>query len=303
MSCFQLQRRKSARPKACGRREEGFFWLYAQVNSKLLATFAFLMPEYTTLLTQVDGTVMTVTINRPEALNAISGAVMTELGNLFSEVIPEMKELRGVIITGAGERSFVAGADIKEFLVLTGSEGREMSERGQRIFKSIERCNVPVVAAIQGFALGAGCELAMACHMRVAGEKAKFGQPEVNLGLVPGYGGTQRLVELIGKTKAMEYLLTAEMISADDALRLRLVNYVVPAGQELEKARELINKTVTKAPIALAGIIESVNAFNDPSMDGYSAEVHNFGRCANTEDFREGASAFIEKRPAHFQGR
>ncbi len=261
------------------------------------------MTEYTTLLTQVEDNILTVTINRPDALNAISGAVMTEIAQLFGEDVPAMEGLRGVIITGAGEKSFVAGADIKEFVELSSSDAREMSERGQQVFERIERCTVPVVAAIQGYALGAGCELAMACHLRVASERAKFGQPEAKLGLVPGYGGTQRLVQLIGKTKALEYLLTCEMFDAETALRLGLVNYVVPAGQEHAKARELIGKTVDKAPIALAGIIESVNAFNDPSMNGYSCEVHNFGRCANTEDFKEGAAAFVEKRPANFIGR
>ena len=261
------------------------------------------MAEYTTLLTERDGPFLTVTINRPEALNAINATVMLELGRLFAEEVPSTEGLRGIIITGAGEKSFVAGADIKEFVELTGSEGRDMSEKGQRIFDLIERCRVPVIAAIKGFALGAGCELAMACHMRVAGERARFGQPEVKLGLVPGYGGTQRLVELIGRTKALEYLLTAEMMDATAALELGLVNYVVPSGQEIAKARELLGKTLDKAPIALEGIIESVNAFNDPGMDGYAAEVYNFGRCANTEDFKEGAAAFVEKRAANFQGR
>ena len=261
------------------------------------------MPTYQTLLAERDGPFLIVTINRPEALNAINATVMLELGRVFAEDIPEQEGLRGVIVTGAGEKSFVAGADIKEFLELTGSEGREMSEKGQRIFDAIEGCKVPVVAAIRGYALGAGCELAMACHLRVAGARARFGQPEVNLGLVPGYGGTQRLVELVGKTKAMELLLTADMIDAEEAYRLRLVNYVVPAGEEMAKARELLTKTLAKAPIALEGVIESVNAFHDPGMDGYAAEVYNFGRCANTDDFREGAAAFVEKRAANFQGR
>ncbi len=261
------------------------------------------MPDYSTLLTALHDDVLTVTINRPGALNAISGAVMTELGRLFAEEVPATESLRGVIITGAGDKSFVAGADIKEFLELSSSDAREMSERGQNIFDRIERCNIPVVAAIQGYALGAGCELAMACHMRVAGERAQFGQPEAKLGLVPGYGGTQRLVQLIGKTKALEYLMTGDMFDADTALRLGLVNYVVPAGQEQAKARELIGKTADKAPIALAGIIESVNAYDDPGMNGYACEVHNFGRCANTEDFKEGAAAFVEKRRANFVGR
>ncbi len=260
------------------------------------------MPDYTTLLTERTGNTLLVTINRPEALNALNSTVMAELGLLFQEEVAEREGLRGIIITGAGDKSFVAGADIKEFLELTGTQGREMSEKGQRIFDSIERCHVPVIAAIQGYALGAGCELAMACHMRVAGEKARFGQPEVNLGLIPGYGGTQRLVELIGRTKATELLLTADMIDAEHALRLGLVNHVVPQGQEVEKAQEIIAKIETKAPLAIAGIIESVVAFEDVNLDGYAAEVHNFGRCCNTQDFKEGAAAFVEKRQANFKG-
>ena len=258
--------------------------------------------SYETLLTERNGDVLLVTVNRPDALNAVNGLMMTEFGRLFTEDIPAREGLRGVIVTGAGEKSFVAGADIKEFLALTGNQGREMSEKGQKIFEAIERCSVPVVAAIQGYALGAGCELAMACHLRVAGDRARFGQPEVNLGLVPGYGGTQRLVALIGRTKAMELLLTAEMIDARQALRLGLVNRVVERGQEVAAARELLAKVAEKAPIAVAGIIESVNAYDEHSLDGYAAEVHNFGKCCNTEDFREGATAFVEKRPATFRG-
>ena len=261
------------------------------------------MPEFTTLLTSREDDVLTVTINRPDALNAISGAVMKEINVLFGEVVPELDGLRGVIITGAGAKSFVAGADIKEFVELSSADAREMSERGQAVFDKVERCTVPVVAAVNGFALGAGCELAMACHLRVASERARFGQPEVKLGLVPGYGGTQRLVELIGKTKAIELLMTAEMIDAQEALRLGLVNYVVPAGEELSRARALIDATKEMAPVAIAGVIESVNAYGDPGMDGYACEVHNFGRCANTDDFKEGAAAFVEKRRAAFTGR
>ena len=260
------------------------------------------MPDFKTLLTSRENDVLTVTINRPDALNAISGTVMKEVNDVFSDIIPEHKGLRGVIITGAGDRSFVAGADIKEFLELSSADAREMSERGQAVFAKVERCAVPVVAAVNGYALGAGCELAMACHLRVCSETARFGQPEVKLGLVPGYGGTQRLVQLIGRTKAMELLLTADMIDAEEALRLGLVNYVVPAGEVLAKAQALIAKTLDKAPVAIAGVIESVNAHHDGSMDGYAVEVHNFGRCANTEDFQEGAAAFVEKRRASFKG-
>ena len=259
--------------------------------------------EYTALEVERDGHVLVITVNRPQALNAINQTVMAELGTVFREDIPQREGLRGVIVTGAGEKSFVAGADIKEFLDLTGSQGRDMADRGQRVFLDIERCSLPVVAAIEGYALGAGCELAMACHLRVASERARFGQPEVNLGLIPGYGGTQRLVGLVGRTKALELLLTAEMIGAEEAHRLGLVNHVVESGQTVAKARALLDTIATKAPLAVAAVIESVNAYEDNSLDGYAAEVHNFGKCANTQDFREGAEAFVEKRAANFAGR
>lgn len=259
--------------------------------------------EFQSLQLDYKDQILVVTINRPEALNAINATVMNDLGELFSNQIQNIEGLRGIILTGAGPKSFVAGADIKEFLELSGSQGRDMSAKGQRIFKVIEHCSVPVVAAINGYALGAGCELAMACHLRIASEKARFGQPEVNLGLVPGYGGTQRLVELIGKTRANYLLMTAEMINAQQALTYGLINEVVEPGQEVERATEILKVISTKAPIAISGVIESVNAFQEKSLDGYAAEVHNFGKCCNTEDFREGASAFVEKRKANFQGK
>ncbi len=261
------------------------------------------MPDYQTLLLDRQDDILLVTINRPEALNAINATVMQELGELFDEDIEAMTGLRGVILRGAGEKSFVAGADIKEFVALSATQAREMSARGQWVFDRIEGSHVPVIAAVQGFALGAGCELAMACHLRVAGERARFGQPEVNLGLVPGYGGTQRLVTLIGRGKALEFLLTADMIGADEALKLGLVNHVVPAGEEVAKSLELLGKMRSKAPIALRQVIMSVNAYGEPNRGGYAAEVEAFGRCAETEDFTEGATAFVEKRPANFQGR
>ena len=261
------------------------------------------MAEFNTLVFEQDGPLLTVTINRPEALNAINTEVMDELGRLFKDELPEREGIRGIILTGAGEKAFVAGADIKEFVGLSGTEGRNMAEKGQRIFAAIENSQIPVVAVIKGYALGAGCELAMACHLRIAGPKARFGQPEVNLGLLPGYGGTQRLVDLIGETKALELLLTADMIGAEEAHRLGLVNHVTEAGGEMAKAVELLRKIAQKAPVAVGSVIESVNAGNDPTADGYAAEVHYFGKCCNTEDFREGAAAFVEKRTPNFTGR
>ncbi len=257
---------------------------------------------YENLLIEEDNGILLVTINRPQALNALNTKTMLELRQFFGEDAPNRPGVKGIIITGAGEKSFVAGADIKEFLALEAAGGQEMAQRGQDIFFLIERFDKPVVAAVNGFALGGGCELAMACHLRIAGERASFGQPEVNLGIIPGYGGTQRLVQYIGKTKAMELLMTADIIKAEEAHRLGLVNYVVPPGEEVAKARKLLEKIATKGPIAIAKIIETVNAFFDEKQDGFAQEVKAFGETTNTADFREGAAAFIEKRPANFKG-
>ena len=254
------------------------------------------------LLTEEEG-ILILTINRPQALNALNTQTMLELLQFFGEDAPTRAGLKGIIITGAGEKAFVAGADIKEFLALDASSGAAMAQRGQDIFFLIERFPKPVIAAVNGFALGGGCELAMACHLRVAGERARFGQPEVNLGIIPGYGGTQRLVQYIGKTKAMELLMTADIIGAEEAHRLGLVNYVVPAGEEVNKAKELLAKITTKGPVAIAKIIESVNAYFDEKQDGFAREVTEFGNTTDTADFREGLAAFTERRDPRFTGR
>ena len=258
---------------------------------------------YEILQIAVTEGIATVTISREKALNALNSQTMSELGYFFEEAALSIPDLKGVILTGAGEKAFVAGADITEFQGLSPQQGKELAQRGQDIFFLIERFKKPVIAAVNGFALGGGCELAMACHLRIAGEKARFGQPEVNLGLIPGYGGTQRLIQYIGKTKAMELLLTADMIGAEEALKLGLVNYVVPAGEEVAKARELIDKISSKAPIAISKIIKTVNAYFADETDGFSTEVGAFGECCATEDFREGAAAFVEKRKAAFNGK
>lgn len=258
--------------------------------------------SYQNLLIEETGGIMVVTVNREKSLNALNAQTMLELQRLFGEDAPQRPHLNGIVLTGAGERAFVAGADISEFLSLDAAKGAEMAKRGQDIFFLIERFPKPVVAAVNGFALGGGCELAMACHLRIAGEKARFGQPEVNLGLIPGYGGTQRLVQYIGKTKAMELLMTADMIDAQEALRLGLVNYVVPAGEEVSRAKALIEKISGKAPQAIAGVIASVNAYFQYDEDGFDREIQEFGRTAGTADFREGAAAFLEKRAPVFKG-
>ena len=259
--------------------------------------------QYENLQISIEGGIAIVTISREKALNALNSRTIEELQHYFGEAAHEVEGLKGIILTGAGEKSFVAGADITEFSGLSAADGMKLAKRGQDVFFLIERFPKPVVAAVNGFALGGGCELAMACHLRIAGEKAKFGQPEVNLGLIPGYGGTQRLIQYIGKTKAMELLMTAEIIGADDARQLGLVNYVVPSGAEIDKAKELIEKIATKAPFAISQVIECVNAYYEEGVDGFWKEVDAFGECSGTEDFREGAAAFVEKRKAVFSGK
>lgn len=257
--------------------------------------------QYQNLLIKEDNDILIVTINRQKALNAINRRTMAELSLFFGADAPRRQHIKGIIITGAGEKAFVAGADIKEFMDFDVEQGKKTSQFGHDTYFIIERFPKPVIAAVNGYALGGGCELAMACHMRIAGEKARFGQPEVNLGLVPGYGGTQRLIQYIGKGKAMELLMTSDMIKADEAHRLGLVNHVVPAGEEVAKAKEIIEKIATKGPLAISGIIESVNAYFQHDKDGFSTEVDFFGTTMGSEEGKEGASAFIEKRKANFK--
>lgn len=259
--------------------------------------------DYQNLQLTTSDSILILTINREKALNALNGQTMLELQHFFGTYLPAEKGVKGVIVTGAGEKAFVAGADIKEFLALDEASGTEMGQRGHDVFFLIERSRVPVIAAVNGFALGGGCELAMACHMRIAGENAQFGQPEVNLGIIPGYGGTQRLLQYIGKSKAIELMMTADMINAEEAYRLGLVNHVVPAGEEVNKAIKIIQKIAKKGPIAISKIIEAVNAYYQYNEDGFAKEVSAFGEATGTEDFKEGAAAFIEKRKANFRGK
>ena len=258
--------------------------------------------NYQNLLTELNDGILTITINRPDKMNALNQEVLAELDQVFDEV-NEQEEIRGVIITGSGEKAFIAGADIAEFADYKSEQAREMSERGHRIFNKIEATAKPVIAAVNGFALGGGCELAMACHMRVASENAKFGQPEVNLGLIPGFGGTQRLPRYIGKAKALELLLTADMISAQDALTLGLVNYVTSQEELLPKSKSILEKIKSKSPLVIDQIIACVNSHYENGADGFDLEIDEFSKSMNTEDFREGTTAFLEKRKPEFKGK
>lgn len=257
---------------------------------------------YTTLLTSLENNIFTITINRPDKLNALNKDVFTDLDKAADE-IKNNAEIKSAIITGAGSKAFVAGADITEFAELNKAEAMSLSKRGQDIFFKIENSSKPVIAAVNGFALGGGCELAMACHFRIAGNHAKFGQPEVNLGLIPGYGGTQRLTQLIGKGRAIELLISGNMIDATTALQYGLVNYVVPADELLNKAIAVLSQINTKAPIAIAAAILAANAVYDETKNGYAMEVNAFGECFATDDMKEGTKAFLEKRVANFKGR
>ena len=263
---------------------------------------------YTTLLTSFDNGIFTITINRPDKLNALNKDVLADLDKVMDEVASNA-EIKSAIITGAGPKAFVAGADISEFNGLDKADGMALAKKGQDIFFKIENSKKPIVAAVNGFALGGGCELAMACHFRLCSENAKFGQPEVNLGLIPGYGGTQRLTHLIGKGKSMELQMSAQMIDANEALRLGLVNYVVPAENLLERTKEILTLIQSKAPIAVGKIIECVNVavVSDSSYtngkSGFDKEIEAFGECFVTEDMKEGVGAFLEKRKADFKGK
>jgi enoyl-CoA hydratase len=288
---------------------------------------------YKTLHTDLTDGIFTVTINRPDKLNAINKDVMKELSEAVTEIY-ENKDIRSAIITGAGAKAFVAGADISEFLGLTKEQGQALSATGHDIFFRIASCPKPIAAAINGFALGGGLELAMACHFRLCSTNAKFGQPEVNLGLIPGYGGTQRLVQLVGKGRAIEIMLSARMVGATEAHVMGLVNYIVEEQNELlTKTRELLSIINEKAPVAVARIIECANiAAGDGAFYGSSAvweadpfggqsagemrtddgalvrngflrEQEAFGECFGTQDMKEGAQAFLEKRKPVFTGK
>ena len=257
---------------------------------------------FTTLLTNLENGIYIITLNRPEKLNALSKDVFNDLNKALDEVQVN-SDIKSVIITGAGPKAFVAGADISEFGGLNKDDAMALAKRGQDTFARIENSAKPIVAAVNGFALGGGCELAMSCHFRIASENAKFGQPEVNLGLIPGYGGTQRLVQLIGKGKAMEMLMSAHLIDATEAKLLGLVNYVTTAETLLEHAKKILDIINSKAPLAVAGCIKAANAVFDETKDGYAMEIEQFGNAFATEDMKEGTTAFLEKRKPVFTGK
>lgn len=254
------------------------------------------------ILATLENGVFTITINRPDKLNALNQATLQGLQDALRHAVAE-PAVRGIIITGAGPKAFVAGADISEFSNLDEKSGQAFAAAGQAIFREIELCPKPVIAAVNGFALGGGCELAMACHMRIASEKAKFGQPEVNLGLIPGYGGTQRLTQHIGRGRATELLMTGDIIDAADAYRVGLCNYLVAPEALIPKCTEILQRIASKAPFAVSEIVKCVDAHYTDGIDGFKYEVDAFGRCCATEDFKEGATAFMEKRKAEFKGK
>ena len=257
---------------------------------------------YQTLLTTLENGIFIITINRPDKLNAINNQVMTEINEAVQEVY-DNDAIRSAIITGAGPKAFVAGADISEFSGLSVEEGKAVAQKGIDTFFKIENSPKPIIAAVNGFALGGGCELTMACHFRIASDNAKFGQPEVNLGLIPGYGGTQRLVQLIGKGRAIEMLISGNMIDATTALQYGLVNTVVTQNELLDKAKSILSLINTKAPLAVAKCIEAANAVFDETKNGYDIELQGFADCFGTEDLKEGSTAFLEKRKPVFRGK
>ncbi len=250
----------------------------------------------------VEDNIAIIKINRPDKMNALNITTIREVKKAIRASEGD-DNVRGIIITGEGQKAFIAGADIAEFSNFSAKQAEEMSENGHDAFNAIENCEKPVIAAINGFALGGGCELAMSCHMRIASSNAKFGQPEVNLGLIPGYGGTQRLVRLIGRSKATELLLTGDMIGAEEAKSLGLVNHVVAPDELLAKAKEILQKTAKKSPLVIAQTLRLINQYYDKKDNGFAEEIMEFSHCFDTDDFKEGVDAFLNKRSAQFQGK
>ena len=254
------------------------------------------------ILVQKTAALAQITINRPKKLNALNKATIYELHKAFDALESDLN-IKAIILTGSGEKAFVAGADISEFAHFTADEGATLAREGQEIlFNFIENLATPVIAAINGFALGGGLELAMACHFRIASENAKMGLPEVSLGVIPGYGGTQRLPQLVGKGKAMEMIMTAGMISAEDAKNCGLVNHVTTQEELILLAEKIASKILRNSPVAISAAILAVNANFEDGVNGFDTEINAFGDCFGTEDFREGTTAFLEKRKPNFSG-
>ena len=257
--------------------------------------------SYQTLLFSSDNRIATVTINRPDKLNALNAQAKTELRELFTRLKTDVS-VDVVILTGAGEKAFVAGTDIKELTVLNGVTGKEFSTKGQEVFDLIENLGKPVIAAVNGYALGGGCELALACHIRIVSENARFGQPEVNLGIIPGYGGTQRLARLIGRGRAMELILTGNQVDAQEAVRMGLVNTVVPPSDLMPSALRLAQQIAGKGQVAVRMALKAVNMTQETLLsDGQKLEASLFGVCCESGDFKEGTTAFLEKRKPVFR--
>jgi enoyl-CoA hydratase len=259
--------------------------------------------NYENLIITIDNNIATVVINRPTKLNALNIATISDLNKAF-KILGKNKEVQVILLTGSGEKAFVAGADISEFAHFTIEEGTQLAYQGQEIvFNCIENLKKPVIAAINGFALGGGLELAMACHIRVASDNAKMGLPEVSLGVIPGYGGTQRLPQLVGKGRAMEMIMTAGMVTAEEAKQFGLVNHVVPQAELIEFCNGIAQKIMNNSPFAIGRAIKAINANYTDGKNGYDVEIKNFGKCFGTEDFNEGTKAFLEKRKAVFTGK
>lgn len=255
---------------------------------------------YTNILSEKKNGTQYITINRASKLNALNKQTLEELNHAFTSSIND-NEVRTILLTGDGEKAFVAGADIAEFANFNIEEGKQLSAVGhEMVFNLIENCPKPVIAAVNGFALGGGLELAMSCHIRVASENAKMGLPEVGLGVIPGYGGTQRLAQLIGKGRAFEMIMTADMINAQEAYRMGLVNHVTTLENLIAKCEEIIAKIHTKSSVAISHAIRSVNAGFTDGVNGYEVEIEEFGKCFGTADFKEGTTAFVEKRKPSF---
>ncbi len=257
--------------------------------------------SFQTLFTKLEDHTLIITINRPDVLNALNKQVIDDLDAVMDRVY-KFPEIKSVVITGAGLKSFIAGADIKEFETLTKEQAVAVAKRGQAVFSKIEHCPKPVVACVNGFALGGGCELAMSCHFVIASESATFGQPEVNLGIMVGYGGSQRLTQRVGKGRAMELIITGKTINATQAMNYGLANYVVPQSELLDKAFSILRVCHQKSPIAVGNSIKAINAVWDEQVNGYDVEANLFGECFVTDDCKEGIQAFIDKRKPVFKG-